>query len=36
MVVVRFGIDVGQKLSVIDEITKGIKVSSGGGNGQNV
>ncbi|MEU6064199.1 MULTISPECIES: DUF2510 domain-containing protein [Streptomyces] len=36
MVVVRFGVDVGQKLSVIDEITKGIKVSSGGGIGQNV
>ncbi|MFF4394743.1 DUF2510 domain-containing protein [Streptomyces sp. NPDC001480] len=36
MVVVRFGIDVGQKVSVIDDITKGIKASSGGGNGQNV
>ncbi|MEU5595749.1 DUF2510 domain-containing protein [Streptomyces sp. NPDC020298] len=36
MVVVRFGVDVGQKVSVIDDITKGIKVSSGGGNGQNV
>ncbi|MEU3419254.1 DUF2510 domain-containing protein [Streptomyces murinus] len=36
MVVVRFGIDVGQDTSVIDEILKGIKVSSGGGAGQNV
>lgn len=36
LVVVRFGIDVGKKESVIDEITKGIKVSSGGGSGQNV
>ncbi|MFE9472107.1 DUF2510 domain-containing protein [Streptomyces griseofuscus] len=36
MVVVRFGIDVGQDTSVIDEILKGIKVSSGGGDGQNV
>jgi hypothetical protein len=36
LVVVRFGIDVGQSTSVIDEILKGIKVSSGGGDGQNV
>ncbi|QHA08181.1 DUF2510 domain-containing protein [Streptomyces broussonetiae] len=36
IVVVRFGVDVGQKLSVIDEILKGIKVSSGSGDGQNV
>jgi hypothetical protein len=36
LVVVRFGVDVGQKTSVIDEITQGIKVSSGGGDGQNV
>ncbi|WP_330260223.1 DUF2510 domain-containing protein [Streptomyces murinus] len=36
MVVVRFGVDVGQDTSVIDEILKGIKVSSGGGDGQNV
>ncbi|ANP50722.1 hypothetical protein J2Z21_004486 [Streptomyces griseochromogenes] len=36
IVVVRFGVDVGQKLSVIDEILKGIKVSSGDGDGQNV
>ncbi|MFE0514711.1 DUF2510 domain-containing protein [Streptomyces sp. NPDC058964] len=33
--VVRFGVDAGQKLSVIDDITKGIKVSSGG-DGQSV
>ena len=36
LVVVRFGVDVGQQQSVIDDITKGIKVSSGGGSGQNV
>jgi hypothetical protein len=36
IVVVRFGVDVGQKLSVIDEITKGIKVSTDGGNGQKI
>ncbi|QJS08921.1 DUF2510 domain-containing protein [Streptomyces argyrophyllae] len=36
IVVVRFGVDVGQKLSVIDEILEGIKVSSGGGSGQDV
>ncbi|WP_151480390.1 DUF2510 domain-containing protein [Streptomyces albicerus] len=39
LVVVRFGIDVSSeapKQSVIDEITKGIKESSGGGNGQDV
>ncbi|CAM5614549.1 MULTISPECIES: DUF2510 domain-containing protein [Streptomyces] len=36
IVVVRFGVDVGQKLSVVDEILKGIKVSSGGGSGQDV
>ncbi|MEU1709710.1 DUF2510 domain-containing protein [Streptomyces sp. NPDC005706] len=36
MVVVRFGVDVGQDVSVIDEILKGIKVSSGGGSGQDV
>jgi hypothetical protein len=38
IVVVRFGVDVGQKQSVIDDITKGIKVSSGSGSGsgQNV
>ncbi|MPY64347.1 DUF2510 domain-containing protein [Streptomyces spongiae] len=39
LVVIRFGIDVGSKApkqSVIDDITKGIKEMSGGGNGQNV
>ncbi|KUN03287.1 hypothetical protein AQI95_22475 [Streptomyces yokosukanensis] len=36
IVVVRFGIDVGQQTSVVDQILKGIKVSSGGGNGQDV
>ncbi|MFF4489308.1 DUF2510 domain-containing protein [Streptomyces sp. NPDC001544] len=36
IVVVRFGVDFGNRTSVVDEITKGIKVSSGGGNGQNV
>ncbi|MFE2069721.1 DUF2510 domain-containing protein [Streptomyces sp. NPDC059467] len=35
IVVVRFGVDVGQKESVIDTITAGIKVSSGSGNGQD-
>ncbi|MFE7648360.1 DUF2510 domain-containing protein [Streptomyces phaeoluteigriseus] len=36
MVVLRFGVDADQKVSVIDEITKGIKVSSGSGSGQGV
>ncbi|MEU6353288.1 DUF2510 domain-containing protein [Streptomyces sp. NPDC047072] len=36
IVVVRFGVDVGEKQSVIDEITSGIKVASGGGSGQGV
>lgn len=36
MVVVRIGVDVGEKQSLIDEIAKGIKVSTGGGNGQDV
>ncbi|MFD5268505.1 DUF2510 domain-containing protein [Streptomyces sp. NPDC058335] len=36
MVVLRFGVDADQKVSVIDEITKGIKVSTGGGSGQGV
>ncbi|UIX29581.1 DUF2510 domain-containing protein [Streptomyces sp. GQFP] len=36
IVVVRFGVDADQKESVIDEITAGIKVSSGDGSGQNV
>ncbi|MEU6257167.1 DUF2510 domain-containing protein [Streptomyces sp. NPDC047043] len=36
IVVVRFGVDVGEKQSIIDTITKGIKVSTGSGNGQKV
>ncbi|MFD7953375.1 DUF2510 domain-containing protein [Streptomyces ardesiacus] len=38
IVVVRFGVDVDQKQTVIDEITQGIKVdtSGGGGSGQDV
>lgn len=36
MVVVRLGVDVEETQSVIDDITKGIKVSTGGGNGQDV
>ncbi|MFJ6075520.1 DUF2510 domain-containing protein [Streptomyces sp. NPDC093065] len=38
IVVVRFGVDVDQKQTVIDEITKGIEVDSsgGGGSGQDV
>ncbi|MEU6200818.1 DUF2510 domain-containing protein [Streptomyces sp. NPDC047061] len=36
IVVVRFGVDVGQKESIIDTITSGIKVSSGSGSGSNV
>jgi hypothetical protein len=36
IVVVRFGVDVGEGQSVIDDITKGIKVSTGGGSGQGV
>jgi hypothetical protein len=36
IVVIRFGVDVGQKQSIIDTITEGIKVSSGGGSGSNV
>ncbi|MFJ3230597.1 DUF2510 domain-containing protein [Streptomyces sp. NPDC086787] len=35
-VVVRFGIDAGKQETVIEEITNGIKVSSGGGDGQSV
>ncbi|MEU2426730.1 DUF2510 domain-containing protein [Streptomyces sp. NPDC007851] len=35
IVVVRFGVDVGQKESVIDSITAGIKVSTAGGSGQD-
>jgi hypothetical protein len=36
IVVVRFGVDVEETQSVLDEITKGIEVSTGGGSGQNV
>jgi hypothetical protein len=37
LIVVRFGVDVSSKATVIDTITKGIKVASGaGGNGQKV
>ncbi|MGW5635328.1 DUF2510 domain-containing protein [Streptomyces sp. NPDC003832] len=36
IVVVRFGIDVGEKQSVIDEITRGIEAATGGGSGQDV
>ncbi|MFC8568316.1 DUF2510 domain-containing protein [Streptomyces sp. NPDC057245] len=37
IVVVRFGVDVGEEEAVIDEITKGIEAGSvGGGNGQDV
>lgn len=36
MVVVRFGVDADQKESVLDEIARGIKASSGRGNGQDV
>jgi hypothetical protein len=37
LVVVRFGLDVDQKLSILDDITGGIEASSGGGgNGQDV
>ncbi|MGP2442682.1 hypothetical protein, partial [Streptomyces sp. JW3] len=37
IVVVRFGVDVSEQQSVIDEIVKGIKVSSGGtGDGQDI
>ncbi|MBX9392662.1 DUF2510 domain-containing protein [Streptomyces sp. TRM72054] len=36
LVVVRFGLDADQKASLIDDITEGIKASSGGGNGQSV
>ncbi|ELS57991.1 DUF2510 domain-containing protein [Streptomyces viridochromogenes] len=36
IVVVRFGVDVGEKQSVIDEITKGIKAYTGGSPGQDV
>jgi hypothetical protein len=36
IVVVRFGVDVGESQSVIDDITKGIKAASGGGSGERV
>jgi hypothetical protein len=37
LVVVRFGLDVDQKVSIIDDITQGIEASTaGGGNGQDV
>ncbi|BCL24202.1 membrane protein [Streptomyces tuirus] len=36
MVVVRFGVDADQKETVLDDMTKGIKVSTGSGNGQDV
>ncbi len=36
IVVVRVGVDVDQGQAVLDEIAKGIKVSTGGGNGQDV
>ena len=36
IVVVRFGVDVGEKQSVIDEITSGIQVSTGGGDGRKI
>lgn len=36
MVIVRFGVDADQKESVLDDIAKGIKVSTGSGNGQDV
>jgi hypothetical protein len=36
MVVVRFGVDADQQETVLDDITKGIKVATGSGNGQDV
>ncbi|MDQ0994096.1 DUF2510 domain-containing protein [Streptomyces sp. V3I7] len=36
LVLVRFGVDAGRPASVIDQITRGIKASSGGGVGENV
>ena len=36
MVIVRFGVDEDQKETVLDDITKGIKVSTGSGNGQDI
>ena len=36
IVVVRFGVDVGESQAVIDEITQGIKAARGSGSGQDV
>ncbi len=36
IVVVRIGVDVGEKQSVIDDIAEGIEAASGGGTGQDV
>ncbi|MGW1321715.1 DUF2510 domain-containing protein [Streptomyces antibioticus] len=36
LVVLRFGVDADQSTSVIDTILKGVKVSKGGGSGQDV
>ncbi|MGW0756683.1 DUF2510 domain-containing protein [Streptomyces sp. NPDC002814] len=36
IVVVRLGVDVSEKQTVLDEIAKGIKAASGGGSGQDV
>jgi hypothetical protein len=36
LVVVRFGLDVDQPVSILDDITEGIEPSSGGGDGQDV
>ncbi|MGW5770695.1 DUF2510 domain-containing protein [Streptomyces longwoodensis] len=36
LVVLRFGLDADQEVSVIDTITRGIKVSKGGGDGRTV
>ncbi|MCL8013617.1 DUF2510 domain-containing protein [Streptomyces sp. AS02] len=36
MVLVRLGVDTTEKQSILDEIAKGIKVSTGGGTGQDV
>jgi hypothetical protein len=36
LVVLRFGVDADQPVSVIDTVTQGIKVATGGGSGQDV
>ncbi|GHG85626.1 DUF2510 domain-containing protein [Streptomyces lanatus] len=36
MVLIRFGVDVAEGQSVLDEIAKGIKMSTDGGNGQDI